>query len=448
MAELIFQGGTIVTLDEQFHIVRGDLAMANGIIVHIARDEHDRYLPQTGDYEVVDARGMLIMPGLVSAHVHTCQTLARGRADTQELMPWLREVIWPYEAALDAPAMRAASALACAEMLLSGTTAMMDMASVHHTDAVFETATTAGMRASIGKALMDLPDAHTPQGLRETTAASLAEATRLIGAWHGTSDGRIKAALAPRFVLSCTDDLLRAVAALAREHGVVVHTHASENPGEVELVRARFGSSNIDCLGELGLLGTHVVLAHCVHVSQEDIARLASTGTNVAHCPASNLKLASGIANVPALLAAGVSVGIGCDGAPCNNTLDGFGEMRLAALLHRVHAGHRDPRAIAPETVLRMATLGGARCLGMADQLGTIELGKRGDVIAVATDSLTATPFANPTSFLAFSATGRDVTHVAVDGKLVVRDRRLLTLDVARVRSDAIAASQRLFAAG
>lgn len=447
MAELVFQGATIVTLDAAFRVAYGDLALRDGRIVHISRDPHDRYAPQTRQYEVVDARDMILMPGLVQAHVHSCQTLARGRADTQELLPWLRDVIWPYEAALTAPAMRAAAELSYAEMLLSGTTAVMDMASVHHTDQVFEAATTSGIRATIGKALMDAPDPHMPAGLREDTAAALADATRLIDVWHGSSTGRIKAALAPRFVLSCTDELLRAVALLARQRDLVVHTHAAENPGELELVQARFGTGNIACLGELGLLGERVVLAHCVHLDDAEVGQLAATGTNVAHCPTSNLKLASGIADVPELLARGVNVGLGCDGAPCNNTLDAFAELRLAALLHRVHPGRRDPRALSPEAVLRMATLGGARALGMADQIGSLELGKRGDVIAIRTTALAALPPASPTAFLAFAASGRDVAHVAVDGKLVVRDGTLQTLDTAAVARAGTTAAKALFPA-
>ncbi|MBA3457825.1 MAG: amidohydrolase family protein, partial [Deltaproteobacteria bacterium] len=261
------------------------------------------------------------MPGLVQAHVHTCQTLARGRADDLELMDWLRNVIWPYEASLDEDAMTASAELACAELLLGGTTAILDMGTVHHTDAIFAAAERSGIRATIGKAMMDLPDPQIPAGLRESTAGSLDESARLIQRWHGAANDRLRYAYAPRFVLSCTDELLREVGTQAREKGVRIHTHASENPGEVALVRQRFGKDNIIVLDELGLLGPHACIAHCIHLSAEEKQLLAVRGAHVCHCPSSNLKLASGICPVPELIAAGIAVAIGADGAPCNNNL-------------------------------------------------------------------------------------------------------------------------------
>jgi cytosine/adenosine deaminase-related metal-dependent hydrolase len=384
------------------------------------------------------------MPGLVQAHVHTCQTLARGRADDMELLDWLRKVIWPYEAALDAEAAGASAELACAELLLGGTTAILDMGTVHHTDAIFESAKTSGIRATIGKAMMDADDPSKPAGLRETTRASLDESARLIGRWHGSESGRLRYAYAPRFVPSCTDELLREVGVQAKARGVGIHTHASENLGELELVRARFGGKdNIVVLDELGLLGPHTCVAHCIHLSAAERALLAERGAHVCTCPSSNLKLASGVCGVPELLAAGVSLAIGADGAPCNNNLDGFLELRLTALLHKPRLG---PRTLPAPEVVRMATLGGAAALGIADRVGSLEVGKRGDVIAVNIDALHALPAAAPWSQIAYAAKACDVRHVAVDGALVVRDRALLTLDVERVRERARRAAARLFA--
>jgi cytosine/adenosine deaminase-related metal-dependent hydrolase len=437
--EVIFRGGTILTVDADGHVLDGDLAVRDGVIVQVGGEA----LPQDRDYEIVECAGCIVMPGLVQSHVHTCQTLARGRADDLELLDWLREVVWPYEAALDAPAMGAAARVACAELLLGGTTAVLDMGTVHHTDEVFRAAELSGLRATIGKAMMDHRDDAIPAGLREATDASLAESERLIERWDGAAGGRLRYAYAPRFALSCTDELLREVAARARGKALRIHTHASENRGEIAAVRARFGKDNIVYLDEVGLTGAHVTLAHCVHLSEEERRILAATRTCVTHCPSSNLKLASGIAPVPELALAGVVVGLGADGAPCNNNLDGFLEMRLAAVLHKHRLG---PRTLPASEVVRMATLGGAAAMGLADQIGSLEVGKRGDVIAVAVDVPHVAPATSPWSVIAYAARASDVRHVAVDGKLVVRDRRLMTMDQADVVREARRQAERVFA--
>jgi len=436
--ELVFRGGTILTIDPQHRVVTGDVACRGGELVQVGGD----YMPAGRDYTIVDCAGCIVMPGLVQAHVHTCQTLARGRADDLELLDWLRTVVWPYEAALDEVALSAAAELACAELLLSGTTAILDMATVHHTDAVFAAAERSGIRATIGKAMMDAPDPQIPPGLRESTRASLDTSAALIARWHGAAGGRLRYAYAPRFVLSCTDELLREVGEQARARDVRIHTHASENAGEVALVRQRFGKDNIAVLDEFGLLGDHCCIAHCIHVSADERRLLAARGAHVCHCPSSNLKLASGICAVPELIAAGVSVAIGADGAPCNNNLDGLLELRLTALLHKHRAG---PRALPAPEVVRMATLGGARALGLASQIGSLEPGKRGDVIAIDATALHTVPTASPWSAIAYAARASDVRHVAVDGRLVVRDAELHTLELPRVRDRARAAANRLF---
>jgi len=438
VSELIYRGGTILTIDPQHRVVTGDVACADGVIAQVG----GAYTPRTDDYQIVDCAGMLVMPGLVQAHIHTCQTLARGRADDLELMDWLRGVIWPYEASLDEDAAGAAGELACAELLLGGTTAILDMATVHHTDAIFRAAERSGIRATIGKAMMDAPDPQVPVGLRETTSASLDESEKLIKRWHGTANDRLRYAYAPRFVLSCTDELLREVGVQSKAKRLRIHTHASENRGEIALVRQRFGKDNLDVFEDLGLLGDHVCIAHCVHLSAAERALLARTGTHVCHCPSSNLKLASGVCDVPALIAAGVSVAIGADGAPCNNNLDGFLELRLAALIHKHTSG---PRTLPAPEVVRIATLGGAAALGLSGAIGSLEVGKRGDVIAIDLSPLHQIPSSSPWSVVAYAAKACDVRHVAVDGRLVVQDRTLLTLEVPKVRDRARRAAQRLF---
>ncbi len=435
--ELIFRGGMILTIDAEHHVVTGDVALAGGAIVQVG----GHYTPRGRDYAIVDCTDCVVMPGLVQGHVHMCQTLARGRADDMELLDWLRTVVWPYEASLDPEAMTACAELACAELLLGGTTAILDMATVHHTDQVFAAAERAGLRATIGKAMMDADDPQIPPGLRESTQASLDSSAGLIDRWHGAAGGRLRYAYAPRFVPSCSDELLREVGVQARARGVRIHTHASENLGEVALVRARFGKDNIEVLDDFGLLGDHCCVAHCIHLSDAERRLLAARGAHVCHCPSSNLKLASGVCQLPELIAAGVSVAIGADGAPCNNNLDGFLELRLAALLHKPRSG---PRTLPAPEAVRIATRGGAAAIGLADAIGSLEVGKRGDVIAVDLNTLHTVPTASPWSAIAYAARAHDVRHVAVDGALVVRDRQLTTLELPRVREAARKAAARL----
>lgn len=439
MGELIFRGGTIVTVDDHHRVVTGDLAIADGVIAAVGGS----YTPAGHDYSIVDATGCVVMPGLVQAHVHTCQTLARGRADDRELLDWLHEVVWPYEGALTAGELTAAAELAVAELLLGGTTAILDMATVHHTDAVFAAAERLGIRATIGKAMMDAPDPAIPPGLRESTAASLAESDALADRWHGAAGGRLRYAYAPRFVLSCTDELLTEVGRRAAARGLGIHTHASENRGEIAAVTARYGKRNLAALHDLGLLGPRTGIAHCIHLDDAEVELLAATGTHVLHCPSSNLKLASGVASIPELSARGINVGIGADGAPCNNNLDGFLELRLAALLHKPRCG---PRALPAARALALATRGGAAALGLADEVGALTVGRRGDVIAVDLTGPHVVPVEQPLSALVYAARSSDVRHVAVDGRLVVRDRTLLTGDVAAISRSATAAARAVFA--
>jgi len=439
MSEVIIRGGTmILTVDPDSHVLAGDIAVKDDVLVQVGGD----YTPSTSDYEILDAEGCIVMPGLVQSHVHMCQTLARGRADDLALLDWLRNVVWPYEASLDRSAMTAAAQLACTELLLGGTTAILDMGTVHHTDALFEVARDAGLRASIGKAMMDEDDPQAPANLRETTESSLSESARLCASWHGSENGRLRYAYAPRFVLSCTDDLLREVSTAAAKAGVHIHTHSSENRDEIAEVKRRKGVDNIVHLHNVGVTGDNVCLAHCVWLDDNERELLRDTGTHVLHCPSSNLKLGSGIAEIPELLAEGISVSIGADGAPCNNNLDAFVEMRLAALLHKPRRGAEAMRAA---TVVKMATMGGAIALGQADLIGSLEVGKKADVICVDTRGPHVAPVSNPYSALVYACRSADVRHVVVDGRVVVRDKTLLTLDVDTVLTSARGQAQAVF---
>ncbi|MBI4509264.1 MAG: 5'-deoxyadenosine deaminase [Deltaproteobacteria bacterium] len=435
--EVVIRGGMIVTMDPAWRLLVGDVAIRSGRIVQVGGD----YTPTSRSFSILDAEGSIVMPGLVQSHVHTCQTLARGHADDLSLLDWLRRVVWPYEASLTREDVASACRLALVELLLGGTTAIQDMGTVHHADALFEVAEAAGIRALIGKAMMD-EGVGVPDGLRETTAASIEGSVALCKAWNGRDGGRLRYAFAPRFVLSCTEELLQATCAEARRLGARIHTHASENRGEIEAVRKLRGDDNVAYLDKVGMTGDDVGLAHCVWLEEREREVLRRTGTHLLHCPSSNLKLASGVASIPELRAEGIKVSLGADGAPCNNNLDAFLEMRLCGLIHKPRCG---AEALPASQVVKMATLGGAEALGLGDEIGSLELGKRGDVSVVDIQGPHVVPTESPYSALVYACRSTDVRHVVVDGAVVVRDRNLMTLDAEKAVHDARQRGRRIF---
>jgi len=367
---------------------------------------------------------------LVQAHIHLCQTLFRGLADDLSLEAWLAQRIWPLEAAHTEASLHASAMLGAAELLLGGTTAILDMETVRHTNVAFEALESIGIRATAGKCLMDSPT--NPQALRESTDRALTESADLCGKWHGAAGGRLRYCFAPRYAPSCTGPLLRAVSDLAEKSGAVMHTHAAETPLELDTVKRETGHDEIAYLDSVGISGPRAALAHCVWVDKDDIAVLARQRTNVVHCPSSNLKLGSGIAPIPEMLAAGCRVGIGADGAPCNNRLDAFSEMRLAALIQKPRLG---PDALPAAQALELATLGGARALGLEADIGSIEVGKCADLIVLDLEGPHAQPDeADLISRIVYSARAADVRHVIVDGRVVVRDGDLKTAHLSDIR--------------
>src|SRR5215204_6214075 len=418
MSSILIQNGTLVTMDQQNSIVRGDILIADGHIADVGGKG------QTAD-TTIDATDCAVIPGFVQTHIHLCQTIFRGAADDLALIDWLKQRVWPMEAAHSAESIAASARLGIAELIKGGTTCALTMETVNHTAEVFKVVEESGFRATVGKCMMDKGD-EVPAALQEQTANSIDESISLLEAWHGKVDGRIRYCFAPRFAISCTAELLERVAKLARERGVMIHTHASENRTECELVEQESGLRNIAYLHSLGLTGRHVALAHCVHLSVDEIETLKTTGTNVVHCPSSNLKLGSGIAPIAKLLEEGISVSLGADGAACNNRLDMFTEMRTAALLQKALHG---PEVLPASRALRLATIDGAKALGLQSDIGSIEVGKRADLSLVRLDRLHTTPARDLVSALVYSAAPDDVETVIIDGELVMLDRRLLGID-------------------
>jgi len=424
---ILIKNGTIVTMDAGNSIVRGDLLIRDGKIVEVG----ERI--ETSADQTVDATGCAVLPGFVQTHIHLCQTLFRGAADDLSLIDWLKNRIWPMEAAHTPESIRASAQLGIAEMIKGGTTCALTMETVRHTEEVLRVVDESGFRATVGKCMMDKGD-EMPAALHEKGRESIDESVALIEAWDRKADGRIRCCFAPRFAVSCTKELLAEVATLARDRGVMIHTHASENTTECEMVEQETGMRNVAYLDSLGISGPHVLLAHCVHLDDHEMETLKRTRTNVAHCPSSNLKLGSGIAQVAKMLERGISVSLGADGAPCNNRLDMFTEMRTAALLQKALHG---PEALPATRALQMATIDGARALGLENEIGSLQTGKRADVIVVDLAQIHSSPQTDVVSSLVYSTQPSDVRTTIIDGSIVMRDRELLSLDEHSVMQDA-----------
>jgi 5-methylthioadenosine/S-adenosylhomocysteine deaminase len=422
-------------MNDALDIVTGSVSVRDGRIVSVGEE------PAASHDVTIDAEGAYLLPGFIQTHVHLCQTLFRGHADDMPLLEWLRTRVWPMEAAHTPATLRASARLGAAELLLSGTTTALTMETVHDTDVVFETLETMGLRAVVGKCMMD-SDQDVPKRLLERTQASIDESVALRKRWDGKANGRLRAAFAPRFAVSCSRALLEAVADLSARDRVIVHTHASENRDEVDFVRRLSGGlSNLEYLAETGLATPHLCTAHCVWVSDNEQALMAERGVKVMHCPSSNLKLGSGLAPVAEMRARGISVSLGADGAACNNRLDMFDEMRLAATLQAVR---KAPGVLTARDVLWMATREGARAVAMDEEIGSIEAGKRADLILVGRGHVHQAPDPDPWSTIVYASRGSDVRLTMVDGEILARDFALVHQDVKEVVAGARAAAAAL----
>jgi 5-methylthioadenosine/S-adenosylhomocysteine deaminase len=376
----------------------------------------------------LQGRGRIAIPGLVNAHTHAAMALFRGYADDLMLQEWLTTKIFPIEAKLTPDDVYWGTLLACAEMIKSGTTAFADM--YFFMDEAAQAVEKSGIRASLSVGMGSLAGvADGADGGSGGFGVVLARGTTLCEKWHGAADGRITTMLGPHAPYTCSIPFLSAVGERARQLGVGVHTHISETFREVDEIRSAHDMSPVRYVESSGLFDAPTLAAHCVAVSDEDISILAEHGVRVAHNPGSNMKLASGVAPVEKMLAAGIAVGLGTDGAASNNNLDMIEEMRLAGLLHKV--ARLDPTAVPAHVCLEMATRGGAACLGLADQIGSIEVGKRADIVLLDfwAPHLSPAGIADPVSHLVYSASGADVSAVVVDGCVLMDDRKLTTLD-------------------
>jgi 5-methylthioadenosine/S-adenosylhomocysteine deaminase len=390
-------------------------------------------------HELIDASGCIVMPGLVNAHTHLAMTCFRGLADDLPLMTWLNDHIFPAEARfIDRKTVYAGAMLAIAEMILAGTTTFCD--GYFFEGEVGRAAIAAGMRGVVAKGFIDFPMPDQPG---HADKAAIAE--RFVERWRDRSP-LITPALVCHSPYTCSPDTLRTVKAVARHTGVSFQIHLSETREEVRLIHERYGRKPAQHLKDLDLLDEDTIAAHCVWLDMEELDLLAAGKVKVAHDPESNMKLGAGVAPVLEMLRRGIDVGLGTDGCASNNDLDLFGEMGMAAKLHKVFSG--DPTALTAERIVEMATIGGARVLGMADRIGSITPGKQADIVLVDMRKPHLTPLYNPFSHLVYAVRGADVVTSIIGGKIVMRDRRLLQIDPASVMEEVRRIASRISEAG
>lgn len=453
--DILIKNGTVLTIDNQMSLIsNGYVAVKDGQIVDIGSSDKLLYnqIYEQID-EVVDAKGGIIMPGLINSHTHASMTLFRGIADDLPLMEWLNNHIFPAEAKLTPHWVYTGAKLACAEMILSGTTCFCDMYLFE--EEVAKAAYDSSMRAVVGEVLYDFPSPcygkiergfeyvqnmmrrwGSGADLNSRNSYNSHKMTYTMNSESQSGDFHIKAkspslitvAVEPHSTYLCAPELLQKAAQLARENSSPLIIHVAETLSECSQIKDRYGTTPAKFLADIGVLSPNLIACHSVHLTEEDIELYKSFDVKVAHCPESNMKLASGVAPIPKMVERGICVGLGTDGCASNNDLDLFLEMDTAAKLHKVFT--MNPEAINAETALKMATINGARALGLDSIIGSIEVGKRADIIVVNTSSPHMVPMYNPYSHIVYSASGGDVSTTIIDGKIVMRDRKLLTIDV------------------
>ncbi len=418
--DIFLKNGVIVTQNKNRDIFQGHILIQGSRITAIGPEIQNPGVPE------MDLDNLVVLPGFIQTHIHMCQTLFRNLADDLELLDWLSERIWPMEAAHSENSLRISVQLSIIELFKNGTTTILDMGALNHMDVLFEEMVQSGIRGFSGKVLMDAD----PPYYSQPTEMNIAESERLIQKWHGAANGRIGYALAPRFVLSCSDSLWEGVRELSQKYDLLVHTHASENKQETALVKYKTGLGNIEFFEHKGLANSKLLLAHCIWVNDTEMALLKEKNIKVLHCPSANLKLGSGFAPVPQYLKMGINVSLGSDGAPCNNNLSILQDMRLAALIHKPRYG---VQSITARDVVDMATINGARALGLEKEIGSLERGKKADLIILNLNKVNTIPADNVYSQIVYSAQTENVLHVMIDGEWVMQNQHVLPYDENKV---------------
>ena len=426
--DLVIKNGTVLTMDGQNRVLeKGFVGVSENLITHVGSENSQAYQCD----QIIDAEGGLILPGLINGHTHAAMSLFKGLADDLPLMEWLNRYIFPIEQKMDGDFIHTGAKLACAEMILSGTTTFCDMYLFE--DQVAQAAFESGMRCIAGEVLYDFPSPN--YGDLES---GFAYTQWLIEKWK--DNPLVSIAVEPHALFTCNPELLIRANEMAKTHDVPLILHLAETLAELETIKERYGKKPVSHLADLGILGPHLIADHGVHLDEEEMDQMAAYGVSVIHNPESNMKLGSGIAPIPRMLELGMMVGIGTDGCASNNNMDLFTEMDMAAKLHKVQT--MDPTVMDALTVLKMATIEGAKALGMSDEIGSIETGKMADIIVVDTHKPHLTPMYNPFSHLVYAARGQDVSHSIIHGRLVMENRKLMTMDLGEVMGRAVLKSR------
>jgi len=427
-------------------IPHGAVLVESGRIVYVGR--LDELRGRDAELEI-DAEGDIILPGLVDTHVHLAQALIRGCADDVSLIEWLRDYVWPLQGNFEHEDGRTSAELCMLEMMKSGTTTFLEslLHSRYGFDDIAESLTRSGMRGILSKTVMSLPSYGAEHnimhpGMIEDPEKCLRDVEAHFRRWNESAMGRIHVWYGARSLGGCSPELYKNIAEGARRLGTGITMHVSEVREDVSYSLNHFGKMPVQFLHENGIIGSNFVLAHGVWLEEPELRVLAENHASIAHCPSSNMKLASGIAPVPEMIRAGVNVSLGCDGGPSNNCYDMFREMKTAALLQKVRLS--DPKVLPAETVLEMATINGAKAVGLEDEIGSIEVGKKADLILVSLKKPHLTPSFDPLSTLVYSAQGEDVQTVIIDGDLVMENRHVRTLDEAGILENANRRAERL----
>ncbi len=432
MADILIKDGYIITMDAQRRILeRGSVAIGGDKITAVGKDVEER-----AD-TVIDARGKAVLPGLINAHTHLSMTLLRGVADDMPLMEWLEKKIWQIEKNLTAQDCYHGASLGCLEMIKSGTTCFADQ--YFFMEDVARAVEEAGLRAMLSYGIIELGDPKRRE-------SELRAGEKLVKTCHGAAGGRIQTMFGPHASYTCSPECLMQVKELAKKYKVGIHTHISETQDEVDKIMKEYGKRPVEHLDSIGFLGPEVLAAHCIWLTEREIGIVQKQGVKPVHNPVSNMKTASGVAPVPEMLAAGIPVSLGTDGAASNNSLDMFNEMKFAALLSKVHK--LDPVAVPAQVALEMATINGAIALGLQDSIGSLEAGKKADIVLVDLQKPHFKPLHSVISHLVYSAVGSDVDATIVDGKILMQGRKVLTLDEDKVLMEAQKSSDDFLARG
>ncbi|MGL4344321.1 MAG: amidohydrolase [Cellulosilyticaceae bacterium] len=430
MAQILLQNGFIITMNGEREVYKkGDVLIEDDKIVAVGKV--DEALLQ-GDIERYDVAGKIVMPGFVNTHVHLSQQLGRGIADDVELLTWLRERIWPYESSFDYEDSLISSTACCVELIKSGVTTFLE-AGGQYVEAMAEAVEKTGIRAALTKSVMDEGEGL-PLPWQKTMEEELVKQEELFQQYNNTADGRIKIWFGLRTIFNCSDELIQATKAMADKYNTGIHMHIAEIAGEIDYVKTKYGFGTVEHLNKLGVLGPNLLAVHTVWLNNRELDLFRLNDVKVSHNPGAAMKVVLGFASIPEMLEKGLPVSIGTDGAPSNNRMDMMRDMYLTAMIHK----GRTLRAtcVPAEEILEMATINGAKCALLDHEVGSLEAGKKADLIVISSDDIHSQPMHNPIGNIVYAMSSQNIESTMCNGKWLMKEREVLVVDEAKVLAD------------